>query len=139
MFISLIFNSIVLVIFNFILALYFGLKFLQVLKNHYKFVSEIKAFNSIVCESRSNLDFTTVKLSEAIKAIETDIGNELKITHDLTKFNTEMKMLLKRLRHMEQKIIELVKTNCKMEDIMISTPTDINREINKISLKMKKK
>ncbi|XP_044591408.1 uncharacterized protein LOC123269412 isoform X1 [Cotesia glomerata] len=138
MYTSLFFNSVVLMLINFGIACYFGRKFFRVMKNHYQLVSEIAEFNSIVRESRLNLDFTTKKVSEAIREIENDINEELELTHDLTELNEKMSGLLKHFSAVEEKVIELVRTNYNMESVTISTPVDINHEVKRVLRKIKK-
>ncbi|XP_057325198.1 uncharacterized protein LOC130667562 [Microplitis mediator] len=138
MYTSLLFNSVILMLVNFGIACYFGRKFFRVMKNHYQLVSEIADFNSVVRESRLSLDYTTAKVSEAIREIENDISEELNITRDLTELNEKMSGVLKQFSALEEKVIELVRTNYNMESVTVSTPVDINYEVKRVLRKKKK-
>ncbi|KAK0178906.1 hypothetical protein PV327_007746 [Microctonus hyperodae] len=133
------FNSVVLMLINFLVALYFGQRFFRVMRNHYKLVAEITEFNSIVRESRMCLDYTTAKVSEAMKEIENDIGEELNITHNLTKLKGQMSSLLAQFTKIEEEIIELVRMSSNMTSINTATPSDINSEVKKILRRKKNK
>ncbi|KAK0096441.1 hypothetical protein PV326_005466 [Microctonus aethiopoides] len=121
MYVSWCFNSVVLMLTNFLIALYFGQRFFR------------------VRESRLSLDYTTTKVSEAMKEIENDIGEELNITHNLTKLKEQMSSLLAHFTKIEEEIIELVRMSSNMTSINVATPSDINSEVKKILRRKKNK
>ncbi|XP_015122774.1 uncharacterized protein LOC107045140 [Diachasma alloeum] len=132
------FNNVILMLINFLIAIYFGRRFFIAMTRHYKIVSEITEFNSIVREARDSLDYVTTKIAALMKDIEGDIAEELHVTHNLTKLSSKTSMLLKRYGEVEDRVLELVRMNENMANVQLETPDDIKSEMKRTIMKIKK-
>ncbi|KAI4486599.1 hypothetical protein M0804_005969 [Polistes exclamans] len=126
------FNSAIFVLINLMVVLYTLQRFFWAMKQHYKIVTDITDFNSMVNESRASLDYMKCKIMETMDEIKEDVNKELCITDRLTKLSSKIAALSSRFNAVEENVIELVRMDHNMESVRVETPDDINEEMNKI-------
>ncbi|KAL2718946.1 uncharacterized protein V1478_011365 [Vespula squamosa] len=63
------FNSVIFVLINLTIVLYTLQRFFWAMKQHYKIVTDIADFNSMVNESRASLDYMKYKIMEAMDEV----------------------------------------------------------------------
>ncbi|XP_043677424.1 uncharacterized protein LOC122633525 isoform X1 [Vespula pensylvanica] len=126
------FNSIIFFLINLTIVLYTLQRFFWAMKQHYKIVTDIADFNSMVNESRASLDYMKYKIMEAMDEIKEDVSKELCITDRLTKLSSRMAALSQRFNIVEEGVIEFVRMDHNMESVRVETPANINEEMDKI-------
>ncbi|XP_063975156.1 uncharacterized protein LOC135161483 [Diachasmimorpha longicaudata] len=136
------FNNVILMLINFLIAIYFGRRFFIAMTRHYKIVSEITEFNAIVGEARDSLDYVTTKIAALMRdvnycQIEGDIAEELHVTHNLTKLSSRTSLLLKRYGEVEERVLEFFRMNENMANVQLETPDDIKSEMKRTIRKIK--
>ncbi|XP_058794580.1 uncharacterized protein LOC131666178 [Phymastichus coffea] len=126
------FNSILFIFAHLSIALYTLQRFFRVMRSHYQLIDEVEEYNSLVEQSRSSLDYVGMKVMEAMREIEADIGKEVYVTHNLTKLSSSISETSKRFHELEEEVIELARLDYNMENATVETPPDINEEVRRI-------
>ncbi|KAK2576729.1 hypothetical protein KPH14_005383 [Odynerus spinipes] len=126
------FNSATFVLINLTIVLYTLQRFFWAMKHHYKIVTDIADFDSMVNESRASLDYVKRKIMEAMDEIKEDVGRELCITDRLTELSSKMAALSQRFNAVEEGVIEFVRMDHNMESVVVETPANVHEEVDKI-------
>ncbi|XP_008205144.1 uncharacterized protein LOC103315909 [Nasonia vitripennis] len=132
------FNSILFVVANVSVALYTLQRFFRAMRTHYQMVDEVEEYSNLVDQSRASLDYVGAKVMEALREMESDIGKEVYVTHNLTKLSTKIASVSRRFAELEEGIIELARLSHNMENATVETPSDINEEVRRILTSLKR-
>ncbi|XP_011500662.1 PREDICTED: uncharacterized protein LOC105364444 [Ceratosolen solmsi marchali] len=126
------FNSIFFLIINIAIALYTFHRFFRAMRFHYQLIDEVEEFSYLVDQSRASLEYIGNNITEAIKEMQSDIGKEIYVTHNLTILITKINATSKRFNDLEEEIIEFARLNENLDNAVVETPLNINEEVRRI-------